>query len=150
MEEQSKHRGWLLYRQIPNADSSANRASVNRGSINPGSINPACGKLIQFADLSRDTAAALEIEKCLREVSLKINKTQEAQRLELGIRLHDQLGRSLGLINSNRTAFVSFPEEHVRQIRAHLSLVYPTAVRVESSQLRSAPLAGRSTALASG
>jgi hypothetical protein len=59
MRQQSKHQGWRLYEHDPTAKADS-------------WINPAAGELIQFAQLSRDRATTLEIEKSLRELLLKI------------------------------------------------------------------------------
>jgi hypothetical protein len=136
MEQHSKHPGWHVDRQ---GSTGKNGACVKLNA----------GKLIQFAQLSRDTAAALQIEKSLHETSLKINKVQEAARLQLGMRLHHRLDRSLALIKSNGTDSASSLEVHVQQIRTHLSQVYPTALMMEIPKLKSAPPSGRSLPIAS-
>jgi hypothetical protein len=88
MRQQSEHQGGYLYKQESTRKTDARFPSN-------------AGKLIQFAQVSRDNAAALQIEKSLHETSLRINKMQEAARLQLGLRLHESLGRSLALIKSN-------------------------------------------------
>src|SRR5580692_12143849 len=122
MRQQSKHQGWCLYKRDPRAGAYS-------------CINPAAGELIQFAQISRDKATTLEIEKSLRELLLEINRTQEAKSLQLGLRLHDHLGRSLALTKSNGTASAPPLEEHIQQIRGHLGLVYPTAVMMGNPEL---------------
>jgi uncharacterized FlaG/YvyC family protein len=136
MRLQSEHQGWYLYKRDSTRKTSA-------------CVQSNAGKLIQFAQLSRDTAATLQIEKSLHETSLRINKMQEAARLQLGLRLHDSLGRSLVLINSNGTASAPSLDEHVRQIRTHIGLVYPANTTMANLELKSAPPSSRPIPIAS-
>jgi hypothetical protein len=131
MRQQSKHQGWRLYKSdlLPKVDPC---------------VSPACGELIQFAQLSREKAATLEIQKSLHELLIKINKTQDAKRLQLGLRLHDRLSRSLAMIQLDRSPSLPPLEEHVQQIRTLLMLVYPISTGVESPEKPATPF-GRST-----
>lgn len=129
MRQQSEHQGWYLHK----------RDSTRKADA---CVQSNTGKLIQFAQLSRDTAAVLQIEKSLHETSLKINQMQESARLQLGLRLHDRLGRSLALIKSNGTACASPLEGRVPQIHAHFS-------RMGNPKGKSATPSGRPSQIAS-
>jgi hypothetical protein len=125
MREKSRYQGWRLYKRDLLAKADA-------------CVNPAFGELIQFAQLSRDITATLEIEKSSRELLLKINKTQDARRLQLGLRLHDRLSHSLTLMQSSRSASVP-PLDDVQQIRTLLKQVYPAGTGMKNPELNSAP-----------
>jgi hypothetical protein len=53
--------------------------------------------LIRVAQIDRDAAEKIKIEKSLLELSLQINRTQQAERLQIGMRLQLILTRSLAL-----------------------------------------------------
>lgn len=62
-----------------------------------GELRP--GELLHFAQLARQAVDKIEIEKSLREVSLKINQAQGSELRQIGMRLHDVLSRSLDVTN---------------------------------------------------
>jgi hypothetical protein len=72
-------------------------------------VNHKRGELIHFAQLSRNATARIEMEKSLREVSLKANKMQETERLQLARRLHGVVVRFLDLTNPREESSVQLP-----------------------------------------
>jgi len=89
-----------------NGNGNGNGNSKRRNA--PGSYER--GELIHFAQLSSDATAIIERERSLREMSLKINRSQEAERLQITQRLHSVMVRSLELTNLNAVASVPLPE----------------------------------------
>ncbi len=90
-------------------ESNDNRNGNNQWKDKNAPVNRKSGELIRFAQLSRDAAANIEREKILREMSLKINQSQEAERLQTTLRLHSVIVRSLDLTNPVRKSSVELP-----------------------------------------
>jgi hypothetical protein len=93
------HKGFAMKRGFNDQGwSRSKRGSTAKSNGEVASPDHKSGELIQFTQLSRDVTKKIEIEKSLRELSLKINRTQEAERLQIDVRLHGVLVRSLALM----------------------------------------------------
>jgi hypothetical protein len=73
------------------------RGSARKSNGKVASVKNGDGDLIHFATLARAATAQIEIEKSLRELTLQMNRTQQAEHLQIGMRLHDVLDRSIAL-----------------------------------------------------
>lgn len=123
--------------------------------LNGAEVENTRGELLHFAQLARQAAGQMEIEKSLREVALKINQARESERLLIGTRLHELLSRSLSAMtpNPNRSELpkvdrdnmagqvhdVPPAQEYACQVRALVNLVYPAAGADQSLLSRSSP-----------
>jgi hypothetical protein len=101
MKRRLEDQGWSLSKHDSTTASNGKATSV---------VHHERGELIQFAQLSRDTTVVLELKKSLRELSLKINAAQQAERLRINEMLHAALGRSLALMSANLGVLALEPE----------------------------------------
>jgi len=74
-----------------NGNGNGNGNSKRRNA--PGSYER--GELIHFTQLAKEQACKLEFEKSTRELTLQINRTQEAERQQISMRLHEVLAKYL-------------------------------------------------------
>jgi hypothetical protein len=116
MKRRFEDQGWSLSKRDSTTASNKKATSV---------VNHERGELIQFAQLSRDTTAALELEKSLRKLSLKINAAQQAERLQINEMLHAALGRSLALMSANLRVLALEPEAKENEISYETEDVLP-------------------------